>query len=76
MSEDDDLEVGEISTSRLSTYTTNSTSDATNQNILMDELESPDDVLQSSTSRKDFAPALPDLEKKNQFELYSQKTLS
>ena len=74
MSEDDDLEVGEIySTSRRSTYTTNSTSDATNQNILMGELESPDDVLSDDTKGYNLQNALP---KKNEFELYSQKTLS
>jgi len=74
MSEDDDLEVGEISTSRRSTYTTNFNSDATNQIILMDdELESPDDVLPNDTKGYNLRNALP---KKNEFELYSQKTLS
>ena len=63
MSKDDDLEVGEIARH--------------NEDIFDNEDSStPNDVLQSNTSRKDFAPALPDLEKKNQFELYSQKTLS
>lgn len=56
MSEDDDLEVGEI---------------ARHEDIFDNEDSStPNDLLQSNTS------ALPDLEKKNQFELYSQKTLS
>lgn len=57
MSEDDDLEVGEI---------------AQHDEDIFDNEDSstPNDLLQSNTS------ALPDLEKKNQFELYSQKTLS
>jgi len=64
MSEDDDLEVGEIAQHH-------------DEDIFDNEdSRTPNDVLRSDTSRKDFAPALPDLEKKNQFELYSQKTLS
>ena len=65
MSKDDDLEVGEIAQHHDEDIFDN------------EESSTPNDVLQSNTSRKDFvAPALPDLEKKNQFELYSQKTLS